>query len=254
LPDLCEKGTTAADLAELAQKFVTPASWEIHGGSGTIKIENDALTVSQTGAIHAELLVFYEKLRLARGLALRSELDSKHLLLASAFEQARSTLAKKVSANFHDATPLAQILDHLGSLADVDILIDRQTLAAAGMSDKMEVSFAVEKKPLDTALFELLRPLKLGYRAIDAHTIQVATLKELDRRSDWEIYPIGQMIGAGVTGQDVIDRVRKSVAPASWPGRGQIYYDPPSKSLVVSQSPAVQAAIFCYLTEKPAKK
>lgn len=60
------------------------------------------------------------------------------------------------------------ILAYLGQQAEVDILIDRRVLAAAGMSDKTEISFVVEKQPLAEALVGLLVPLKLGYRAIDA--------------------------------------------------------------------------------------
>jgi hypothetical protein len=252
--DLCERGTTSADLAELAKKFVSPASWEARGGSGTIEMKNDGLTVSQLGAVHAELAFFFEKLRAARELPPQSKIDAKRLTLATAYEQARPALAKKVSVNFHEATPLMEILERLSANSGLDILVDRRALAVAGMSDKMEVSYSAEKKPLETVLFELLRPLKLGYRPLDARTLEVAPLKELDRRTDCEFYPAARFIASGMSGQELIDRVRKSVVPASWPNHGQIYYDPPSKSLIVSQSPAVHAAIFCYLAEKPAKK
>ena len=135
----------------------------------------------------------------------------------------------------------------------MDILLDRRALAAAGMSDKMEVSYAV-KKPLETVLDELLRPLKLGYRAVDAGTLQVATQKELDRRLDWEFYPVGKLLDADLSGRDLIVRVRQSVIPSSWSGRGAIVFDSPSKTLLVSQSPAVQAALSRYLADKPPKK
>jgi len=49
----------------------------------------------------------------------------------------------------------------------VDILLDRQP-GAAGVSEKSEISIAVENQPLADALDDLLATLKLGYRAIDA--------------------------------------------------------------------------------------
>ncbi|MCC6123628.1 MAG: hypothetical protein IT426_01565 [Pirellulales bacterium] len=252
--DLCENGAAPADLAELVQKFVAPDSWQLHGGSGSLKIVNDSFTIGQTGAVHREIAAFCDKLRLARGLPPRSAADAQRVQLASAYARAKPLLEKQVSANFHEPTPLARILDELGSRAGVDILIDCRALAAGGASEQTEVSYTVAKKPLETALDELLRPLALGYRAIDAHTLQVATQKELDRRIEWEIYPVGPLGGAEPAGRELILRVKQSVAPVSWTGRAQIRYDSASRSLLVSQSPAVQAALSRYLSETPPKK
>ncbi len=254
IADLCENGTSAADLAELLQKFIAPDSWRPRGGQGSIKVEHGTLKIAQNGAVHREIVIFCEKLRLARGLSPRSKLDPSRFQLASAYAQAKPLLDKPVSANFHEPTTLAQILDNFGSRAGVEILIDRQALAAAGMSDKMEISYSVAKKPLETALDGLLRPLALGYRAIDSHTLQVATQKELERRLEWEIYPVGKLLRAGFTGRDLVAQTKLSVAPSSWTSHGQISYDPPAKALLVSQSPAVQAALSRYLAEKAPKK
>jgi hypothetical protein len=254
IADLCDNGTTTADLAELLQKFIAPDTWQTRGGQGTIKIENGALKIGQTGAVHREIVIFCEKLRLARGLSLRSKLDPSRLQLTSAYAQAKPLLDKPVSANFHEPTTLSQILDNLGSRAGVDILLDRQALAAAGMTDKMEISYTVEKQPLETALENLLRPLKLSYRAIDSHTLEVATQKEIDRHLEWEIYPVGKLLSVELTGRDLIAKTKQSVAPSSWTANTTIVFDPPSKSLLVSQSPAVQAALSRYLSENSSKK
>jgi hypothetical protein len=252
--DLCENAATAAELSELLQKFVAPDTWKAEGGHGTIEIEEGTFKIAQTGAVHHEIVIFCEKLRIARGLPQRSKLDANRLRLASAYSQAKPVLGKPVSANFHDPTTLVQVLDTLGSRTGVDILIDRQSLAAAGMSDKLEVSYAIEKQPLEAALDGLLRPLSLGFRAIDSHTLQVAPQKDLDRRVQWEIYPVGKLLSTEVTGRDLIALTKQSVAPSSWAARGLILYDSPSKSLIVAQSPAVHAALTRYLAEKSPKK
>jgi hypothetical protein len=56
-------------------------------------------------------------------------------------------------------------------------------------------SLSIVKQPLETALDSLLRPLALGYRAIDSHTLQVATQQELDRRLQRGMIYIGFSIG-----------------------------------------------------------
>jgi hypothetical protein len=199
-------------------------------------------------------VIFCEKLRLARGLPQRSKLDARRVQLASASVQAKTSLGKLVSANFHDPTTLAQVLDTIGVRADVDILLDRRALAAAGMSDKLEVSYAIEKQTLEAALDGLLRPLGLGFRAIDSRTLQVSTQKDLDHSLQWEIYPIGKLLSVELTGAQLIAITKQAVAPSSWASHGQIFYDAPSKALIVSQSPAVHAALVRYFAEKTAAK
>jgi hypothetical protein len=243
-----------ADLAELVQKFVAPDSWKMQGGQGTIEIEEGSFRITQTIAVHHEIVIFCEKLRLARGLPQRSKLDARRVQLASASVQAKTSLGKLVSANFHDPTTLAQVLDTIGVRADVDILLDRRALAAAGMSDKLEVSYAIEKQTLEAALDGLLRPLGLGFRAIDSRTLQVSTQKDLDHSLQWEIYPIGKLLSVELTGAQLIAITKQAVAPSSWASHGQIFYDAPSKALIVSQSPAVHAALVRYFAEKTAAK
>jgi hypothetical protein len=252
--DLCEHAVAVADLAELVQKFVAPDSWKMQGGQGTIEIEEGSFRITQTIAVHHEIVIFCEKLRLARGLPQRSKLDARRVQLASASVQAKTSLGKLVSANFHDPTTLAQVLDTIGVRADVDILLDRRALAAAGMSDKLEVSYAIEKQTLEAALDGLLRPLGLGFRAIDSRTLQVSTQKDLDHSLQWEIYPIGKLLSVELTGAQLIAITKQAVAPSSWASHGQIFYDAPSKALIVSQSPAVHAALVRYFAEKTAAK
>ncbi len=87
------------------------------------------------------------------------------------------------------------ILAYLGQQAEIDILVDRQALGAAGLSDKSEISFTVDNRPLTVALNDLLAPLKSAYRPIDARTLQVMTQSALAARLEIEFYPVGKMLG-----------------------------------------------------------
>ena len=194
--DLTNNDKSAADqLAALVQKLISPQSWQSAGGEGTIETEKTALIVAQTAAVHDQILVFCEKLRNARGRPLKSNRDPKRFDLTTRLQQAASALNRQVTANFHEPAKLVDILAYLGQQAEIDILVDRQALAAAGLTDKSEISFIVENRPLTVALNDLLAPLKLGYRPINSHTLQVTTQSALAARLELEFYPVGKMLG-----------------------------------------------------------
>jgi hypothetical protein len=241
--------STADQLAALVQKLISPESWQSAGGEGTIETEKTALIVAQTAAVHEQILVFCEKLRNARGRPLKSNRDPKRFDLTTRLQQAASALNRRVTANFHEPAKLVEILAYLGQQAEIDILVDRQALGAAGLSDKSEISFTVENQPLTVALNDLLGPLKLGYRPIDAHTLQVTTLSALDARLELEFYPAGKLLSKNQSGPHLIEQIKTMVSPASWNNAGSlaaIYFDQPSATLIVLQSPPVQAAIQAY--------
>jgi hypothetical protein len=241
--------STADQLAALVQKLISPESWQSAGGEGTIETEKTAIVVSQTAAVHDQILVFCEKLRNARGRPLKSNRDPKRFDLTTRLQQAAPALNRQVTANFHEPAKLVDVLAYLGQQAEIDILVDRQALGAAGLSDKSEISFTVEDRPLTVALNDLLAPLKLGYRPINSHTLQVTTQSALDARLELEFYPVGKMLSKDQSGPQLIEQIKTAVSPDSWNGPGRaaaIYFDQPSAALIVLQSPPVQAAIQAY--------
>ena len=255
--DLTNNDQSAADrLAALVQEFVSPQSWRSAGGEGTIESDKAALTVTQTPAVHDQILVFCEKLRNARARPLKSNRDPKRFELTTRLQQAASSLDRRVMANFHEPAKLVEILGYLGQQAEIDILIDRQALAAAGLSDKSEISFVVDDRALAAALADLLSPLKLAYRPIDARTLQVTTQSALDARLDLEFYPVAKLLGKDLSAADLVEHVKSAAPPASWTAATPtaIYFDPPSAALIVLQSPPVHAAIQTLLDKIPAKQ
>ncbi len=200
--------------------------------------------------MHDQILVFCEKLRNGRGRPLKSNRDPKRFDLTTRLQQAASALNRQVTANFHEPAKLVDILAYLGQQAEIDILIDRQSLGAAGLSDKSEISFTVENQPLTAALNDLLAPLKLGYRPINSHTLQVTTQSALAAHLELEFYPVGKILGKDQSGPQLIEQIKAAVSPAAWNNAGSfaaIYFDQPSAALIVLQSPPVQAAVQDYL-------
>jgi len=244
-------------LATLVQKFIAPESWKIVGGWGTIETEKSALIVTQNSVVQDKILVFCEKLRNARGRPLRSSQDPARFELTTRLNEAGPALNRRISANFHEPATLVDILTYLGRQAEVDILLDRRAMGAAGLSDKSEISLVAHDQPLAEVLKELLQPLKLAYRAVDAQTLQVTTQSAVDTRLDLEFYPVGKLLGKELSGSDLAEQIKSAVAPDTWKNEGKsaaIYFDQPSNALIISQSQPVQGAIQEFLAKKiPAK-
>jgi hypothetical protein len=246
-----------AELATLVLKLVAPESWKPAGGRGTISLDRGSLVIEQTGEVHQQVLVFCEKLRIARRKPLRSRENPALFTLATRRDQARDTLERPVTANFHQPTPISKVLVFLAKATKSDILVDRAALAAAGTSDRVEVGVVVNQQPLATALDELLRPLGLTYRVVGPDMIQVTTHEALEERLELEFYPIGSWLanhnssrplgeGPGVRASALIDHLKARISPSTWSdvgGSAEVHFDPPSQCLIVLQSQPVQTTI-----------
>lgn len=249
-----QQPAAVAELAALVEKLVAPDSWSPSGGRGSIKPDGGTLDVVQTGAVHHQVLAFCEKLRVARGKPLRSKYSPDRFGLATRLDRARAALNRPVTANFHEPTPLIEVLAYLGRLAETDLLVDRLALGAVGLSDRTAASVSVQKRPLGEALQELLGPLDLEYRAIDAATLQVTTRRAVAARLELEFYPLAKLLTGGSTGPALVEQIKGRVAGSTWSGSGGpgvLHFDPPSSCLIVLQSQPVQVAVERLLAELP---
>jgi hypothetical protein len=142
-------------------------------------------------------------------------------------------------------------LTFLGRQAEIDILINRATLAEAGMSDRSEISFDADNRRLIDALNDLLIPLKLDFRVIDAKTVQVAAASAINERMEIEFYPVDKILGENIKGEELIKRIESEVEPLSWTdieSSAAILFDRTSGYLIVRQSQRVQRAIEAFLS------
>lgn len=252
--DLAADEASRAELAQAIQDLVSPDSWQSQGGPGIAESKDGSLVIAQTASTHHRILVFCEKLRVSRGLPIRSRFPLEWFELASRHRRAASVLAQKLTANFREPTPLIEVLGHLGGLAGVDILIDRRALAVEGISDSEPASVAVVEEPFDAALDKLLRPLGLAWRALDARTVQVSTQAALDDTMELEFYPVAPLLDGLVTGQTLSEQICNRIAGPTWSdagGPGVIRYDPKARCLIVRHNQAVQAAVERLLREQP---
>ena len=249
-----EDKAAVAELAALVRKLVAPESWQGNNGRGTIEPDGGALVVVQSGDVHQQVLVFCEKLRLARHKPLRSRDDPQRFALTTPWDRARGMLEQPVTANFHEPAPLAKILAFLSQAAGAEILVDRAALAAAETSDRMEATLNAKQQALGSALAALLQPLGLTYRVVGAAAIQVTTQQAAEERLELEFYPIGPWLAKDISGAHTAERVKASVAASTWSdvgGPAEVCFDPPSQCLIVLQSQPAQTAIQQLLARAP---
>ncbi len=233
----------AVDLAAVIARMVAPESWQAGGGPGSIEVAPNLFHIRQTAAVHYRVLLFCEKLRIARGLATKSHqiLKPEQLSLATRWQRLQPTLDKPVSAAFREQAPLATIVAELGKAADVDIVIDQASLAVAGMTN-LRAKLLVDKLSLERALNGLLKPLGLVWRAVDAHTLEIASTKTLSSRLELEFYNAAEPL-AKEPADALVHRLQTALGSAAWAegdGLGAMIVDAPAKCLIVLQTPAKQ--------------
>lgn len=243
-----------AGLSELALALVAPESWEPAGGVGTLtqSAEKQALVVQQSEVVHFQMVLFFEKLRVARGLSPRSKFDKSLFRLDPRASRAASKLNTPITLNFSQPAPLVRILDRLGKTAGVRILVDWQAAATVGWSPDAEGTVVADKLSLADTLTALLRPMDLTYRIVDDNLLLVTTTRALEARLELEFHPVADLLSDKLDGPSLVERVKASLGdelfPEAGPG-GAIRFDVPGKCLLVSLPQPKQAELAKLLAE-----
>ncbi len=251
--DLCKDADSLKNLSDLIRKFIEPGSWKEQGGFAEISAQDDKLSVRHTKFAKKEIVVFCEKLRLARHLPVADMKKFKKLSLETRDESASAALNKKVSVNYTQPAELLRVLSALGRGAGMTILLNRHALASLGMSDQTQVSYATQDMPLSQALADVLAILKLDYRAVDSHTLQISSPAALGATRCVEFYRVGEALKKAGSADALLDDIRKNVATDSWSAKDSqtaIAVDEPSETLIVLQSPPVQRELGKFLAKK----
>jgi hypothetical protein len=250
-----QDAAAAAELARLVQRFVAPQSWQRFGGQGTIEVQGDVLAIEQTPSVHGQILAFCERLRLARGMPLRSKQGRQNpglFTLATRLDRAKAALEHPITVNLSAPLPLGEALARIRPPGGVELIVDWWSLAAVAMADDAKAALKVEKQPLRTALGQLLDPLGLAWRVVTPEMIQVSTPKAIAARLEIEFYPVGRLL-AKEQPAALIERIKGRLGGATWGeggGGGALEFDPPSRCLICLQSQPVEIALEALLSEK----
>lgn len=243
----------AAELAGLVMSFVAPDTWGDELTQPALTVSKDEFVIRQHRQPLAQCVLLLEKLRVARGLRPETKFDAKLFELATRSERAQAALATPITLNFSIATPLARVTERLGKPAGVRILVDWQSLAAAGWNPDGEVTLTVEKKPLSYALTDLTSRMELTWRIVDAKTIQILSPQTLADRTELEIYPVAAIAPNEAAGAALVAKIRTTLGGQNFRdagGRGELRYDPAGKCLIASLTQPQQVQVAALLQAK----
>ncbi len=245
----------AAELAELIQALIDPRSW---GAAGEMTPSADALSIRQSSAAHAQIIVLLEKLRAARGLKLSATvLDPALFALASRSEQGKSKLQTPITLNFSQPTQLGRILKRLEEAGGVRILVDWRDVAAAGWNPDGEATLAVDKQPLSASLTALTGPMDLAWRIVDPGTIQIMRPETLETRCELEVYKVAELLKDDPAGETLVGLVRTQLGEDAFRdggGPGEIRCDAAGQCLIASLPQPKQQQLEALLTSWRSKK
>jgi len=222
-------------LADLIVEMVAPATWQAAGGPGVMQEAMPALVIQQQDTVLFQAIVFCERLRAARGLPPQSKFDPELFSLQPCWARAAPRLAEPVTLNFLQPASLVRILSRLSDESGVAIVVDWQALATLGWTPDTETTLAVNQRPLGEVLRQMLQPMELTYRVVDAATVQVTSPAAVEARWDIEFYAVQEWLATGTTAEAVLARVRRELSGnESGQLAGVLHVDAPSQHLIAA--------------------
>lgn len=241
----------ATPIAKLIERFVAPTSWQSTGGKGTIEVKGTTLHIEQTLLVRREALIFCERLRLARGLALRSNYPAALLTGESPYQKLAPKLNQSATFTFMAWTRLADVVHQWQDLTGLTILVDWTALADAELAPSSPLACSTIDRPWAESLDGILAPLGLSWWAVDGQTIQITTLDALKNVERVEFYAVSKKLLDQHTSADaLIAALQKDVtdntAKQNEHGEVRMHLDEPSNGLIVRATPAVHR----YLSEQ----
>ncbi|NLF69033.1 MAG: hypothetical protein GX575_08250 [Candidatus Anammoximicrobium sp.] len=222
-------------LADLIVDTIAPATWQAAGGPGVMREQMPALVIQQQDTVLFRTIVFCERLRAARGLPPQSKFDPELFSLTPRWARAASRLSRPVTLNFLQPASFVRILGRLSEESGVELVVDWQALATLGWTPDTETTLAVNQRPVGEVLTQLLQPMDLTYRVVDAATVQVTSPAALDACWDVEFYPVAKLPSPGETPEEFVARVRRELSGGE-PDRlaGVLHFDAPSRHLIAA--------------------
>ncbi len=245
-------GNDAHAVAELMERFVAPATWKSAGGKGTLRVDGTTLHIEQSDAVRRQVVIFSERLRLARSLTIQSKYPASLLSVDSPYQRLSEKLSQNTTFTFLPWTRLADVVRNWQEQSGLLIFIDWNALAEAEFGPSSPVACSANDRSWEQALDGVLEPLGLAWWAVDSGSIQITTPAALEKIERIEFYQVPQKLRASfASDQALIESLQKGLRDAAGkplPVRMEI--DAPSGRLIVLASPIAHRQLSKRLADR----
>ena len=188
--------------------------------------------VSQNELAHYQAIIFFDKLRVARGLPPRSQYSKPRFDLTHRSVQVASALAQDVQLQIVVPTPLFNVVDQLEKSSGLTILCDWDSLAINKIGPATPVTLSAQNIPVQDALRQLEHSWKVAVIPIDATTVQLVAEQSLALRPWLEFYDLSQFELGRAEATALVNDAKRELSDLRKTGYGDVLYDPGSKHLL----------------------
>jgi hypothetical protein len=217
------------ELESFVRALAAPEVWTDR--AFTIKGEGTTLTIQATDTVHIQVLELLERLRVARGMPIKSKFPATMFSLETRSARIREKLKQTLTLNYTQPTPLVKMVRQLHQESGIHFLVDWYALAQEGWPTDSEASVHFDKTPLSEGLLKLLHPMDLDFRVIDDQTIQITSRRQLETIREIELYRVGDLLSSDETERSLADRIGAVMGE-----RVVLRFDVPSRAFFVLAS------------------
>jgi hypothetical protein len=240
--DLVAAGDAAA-VGQLVEHFVQPATWKSAGGKGMLEVKGGSLHIEQSDAVRREIMIFCERLRMARSLSVKSKYPTAMLSIESPYQRLSAKLDEHATFTFLPWTRLADIARGWQEMSGLSVFVDWGALSEAELVPASPVACSALDRSWQESLDGVLEPLGLGWWAVNGDTIQITSLAALDKIQRVEFYAVPPKLrSSAATTQALVDSLTKELAEAGGKSDkpaapSHVELDEPSGRLIVLAAP-----------------
>lgn len=255
------------ELQKMIELLIDPKSWESNGGTATIQIDKESasLIIRQTEQNRRAIEKLLEQIRGIRQLPEQTDISRENLIPELlGWEK----LSEKISLNYVEPVPLADILAVIAKSQNIKILIDLFEFSKMGVRIDQLAVIHIEQGTIDQILNELLRPLHLSYVILAENLILISSAEKAENYNTIEIHlfsrpdqpekkpldinELCKLIASwdtSVTRSQTLETANNLFINESSP-KGSIWIDETSGCLIVRQSQPVQRLLRLWLENR----
>ncbi len=234
-------GNDARPIADYIEQFVSPQVWKGEG----VGVDGTKLEFAKSQHVRHKVLIFIERLRLARGLSQKSRYPAALLHTTSPYAAMAAKLNVPTTFTFLPWNRLADVVRDWESSSGLTILVDWNALADLQLGIGSPVSCSAVGRTWADVLDAILEPLELGWWAVDGATIQITGRDRLREIERVEFYSVPddyrqQFTNSSALVESIVQNMNKLEGDASDEAAlAVMQVDEPSGKLIVRATPAV---------------